>query len=146
VVPQILDLFWSAIEREADKQGRKATFDRLRGIARYLPMPARRLIFRRVHAQLGGSFRLFLSAGAFLPPALQQAWEDMGVTVLQGYGATETGTGSCTTLEDHGLGTVGRPPEGIEMRLAADGEVQFRGPTLFKGYWNAPDTTAAAFT
>ena len=109
-------------------------------------MTARRLLFRRVHSQLGGSFRLFVSAGAFLPPALQQAWEDMGVTVLQGYGATETGTGSCTTLEDHGLGTVGRPPEGIDMRLAPDGEVQFRGPTLFKGYWNAPELTAAAFT
>jgi long-chain acyl-CoA synthetase len=146
VVPQVLDLFWSAIEREVEKTGRTQLFDRLRSIARRLPMAARRLLFRRVHAQLGGSFRLFVSAGAFLPPALQQAWEDMGVTVLQGYGATETGTGSCTTLEDHGLGTVGRPPEGIEMRLAPDGEVQFRGPSLFKGYWNAPELTAAAFT
>jgi long-chain acyl-CoA synthetase len=109
-------------------------------------MALRRLIFRRVHAQLGGSFRLFCSAGAFLPPALQQAWEDMGVTVLQGYGATETGTGSCTTLDDHGLGTVGRPPVGIDMRLAADGEVQFRGPTLFKGYWNAPEKTVESYT
>jgi long-chain acyl-CoA synthetase len=146
VVPQVLDLFWSAIEREVEKSGRTALFARLRSIARRLPMGIRRAIFRRVHAQLGGSFRLFVSAGAFLPPALQQAWEDMGVTVLQGYGATETGTGSCTTLEDHGLGTVGRPPEGIEMRLAGDGEVQFRGPTLFKGYWNAPEQTAAAYT
>jgi long-chain acyl-CoA synthetase len=146
VVPQVLDLFWSAIEREVEKTGRTKLFNRLRSIARRLPMAARRLLFRRVHAQLGGSFRLFVSAGAFLPPALQQAWEDMGVTVLQGYGATETGTGSCTTLEDHGLGTVGRPPDGIEMRLAPDGEVQFRGPTLFKGYWNAPELTAAAFT
>jgi long-chain acyl-CoA synthetase len=146
VVPQVLDLFWSAIEREVEKSGRTVLFGRLRSIARRLPMAARRLLFRRVHVQLGGSFRLFVSAGAFLPPALQQAWEDMGVTVLQGYGATETGTGSCTTLEDHGLGTVGRPPEGIEMRLADDGEVQFRGATLFKGYWNAPEQTAAAFT
>jgi long-chain acyl-CoA synthetase len=146
VVPQVLDLFWSAIEREVEKSGRTTLFDRLRSIARRLPMPFRRLIFRRVHAQLGGSFRLFMSAGAFLPPALQQAWEDMGVTVLQGYGATETGTGSSTTLDDHGLGTVGRPPEGIEMRLADDGEVQFRGPSLFKGYWNAPEKTAESFT
>jgi long-chain acyl-CoA synthetase len=146
VVPQVLDLFWSAIEREVEKSGRTKLFNLLRSIARRLPMAARRVLFRRVHAQLGGSFRLFVSAGAFLPPALQQAWEDMGVTVLQGYGATETGTGSCTTLQDHGLGTVGRPPEGIEMRLAEDGEVQFRGPTLFKGYWNAPEQTAAAFT
>ncbi|MES1239869.1 MAG: AMP-binding protein, partial [Chloroflexota bacterium] len=82
-----------------------------------------------------------------LPAArAQQAWEDMGVIVLQGYGATETGTGSCTTLDDHGLGTVGRPPEGIEMRVADDGEVQFRGPTLFKGYWDRPELTAASFT
>jgi long-chain acyl-CoA synthetase len=146
VVPQVLDLFWSAIEREVEKTGRTAAFARLRSIARRLPMRARRLIFRRVHAQLGGSFRIFVSAGAFLPPALQQAWEDMGVTVLQGYGATETGTGSCTTLQDHGLGTVGRPPEGIEMRIVDDGEIQFRGPTLFKGYWQAPELTAAAFT
>jgi long-chain acyl-CoA synthetase len=146
VVPQVLDLFWSAIEREVEKSGRAKLFDRLRSIARRLPMPLRRIVFRRVHAQLGGSFRLFMSAGAFLPPALQQAWEDMGVTVLQGYGATETGTGSSTTLTDHGLGTVGFAPVGIEMRLAPDGEVQFRGPSLFKGYWQAPDKTAAAYT
>jgi long-chain acyl-CoA synthetase len=146
VVPQVLDLFWSAIEREVEKTGRTKLFDRLRSVARRLPTPMRRVLFRRVHAQLGGSFRLFMSAGAFLPPALQQAWEDMGVTVLQGYGATETGTGSSTTLKDHGLGTVGLPPEGIEMRLAPDGEVQFRGPSLFKGYWQAPEKTAAAYT
>jgi long-chain acyl-CoA synthetase len=146
VVPQVLDLFWSAIEREVEKSGRTKLFDTLRSIARRLPMPVRRLLFRRVHAQLGGSFRLFMSAGAFLPPALQQAWEDMGVTVLQGYGATETGTGSSTTLKDHGLGTVGWAPDGIEMRLAPDGEVQFRGPSLFKGYWQSPEKTAAAYT
>jgi long-chain acyl-CoA synthetase len=146
VVPQVLDLFWSAIEREVEKSGRTKVFSALRSIGRRLPMGVRRLLFRQVHAQLGGAFRIFVSAGAFLPPALQQAWEDMGTIVLQGYGATETGTGSATTLDDHGLGTVGRPPEGIEMRLAPDGEVQFHGPTLFKGYWNRPELTAASFT
>ena len=146
VVPQVLDLFWSAIEREVAKRGRTESFDRLRGIARRLPISIRRWLFRSIHQQLGGHFRLFLSSGAFLPPALQQGWEDLGVTVLQGYGATETGTGSCTTLDDHGLGTVGRVPDGIEMRLAPDGEIQFRGRTAFKGYWNAPELTKAAFT
>jgi long-chain acyl-CoA synthetase len=145
-VPQLLDLFWSGIEREIAKRGRSATVDRLRRIARRLPMAVRRWMFRSIHAQLGGEFRLFLSSGAFLPPALQQAWEDIGVTVLQGYGATETGTGSCTTLDDHGLGTVGRVPDGIEMRIAEDGEIQFRGRTVFKGYWNAPELTRDAFT
>jgi len=146
VVPQVLDLFWSAIEREVDKRGRRAGFDRLRAIGRRLPAWVRRRIFASVHAQLGGNFRLFLSSGAFLPPALQQAWEDLGVIVLQGYGSTETGTGTCTTLGDHEPGTVGRPPEGVEMRLAQGGEIQFRGPTLFHGYWNLPEKTAEAFT
>jgi long-chain acyl-CoA synthetase len=146
VVPQVLDLFWSAIEREVAKRGRTASFERLRRVARRLPVTIRRLLFRNIHRQLGGEFRLFLSSVAFLPPALQQAWEDLGVTVLQGYGATETGTGSCTTLDDHGPGTVGRVPEGIDMRLAPDGEIQFRGRTVFSGYWNAPELTKAAFT
>ncbi len=99
VVPQVLDLFWSAIEREVEKRGRTAAFDRLRSVARHLPMRIRPRLFGAIHGQLGGHFRLFLSSGAFLPPSLQQAWEDIGVTVLQGYGATETGTGTCTTLD-----------------------------------------------
>jgi long-chain acyl-CoA synthetase len=146
VVPQVLDLFWSAIEREVAKRHRETAFSRLRGLARHLPMGLRPRLFASVHKQLGGSFRLFLSAGAFLPPALQQAWEDLGVTVIQGYGATETGTGSSTRLHDHGLGTVGRPPAGVEMRIGDDGEIQFKGPTVFRGYWNDPAATAAAFT
>ncbi|MCI0345140.1 MAG: AMP-binding protein [Chloroflexi bacterium] len=146
VVPQVLDLFWSAIEREVAKSGRERIFDLLRRIGRRLPQGLRRVIFRSVHRRLGGAFRIFLSSGAFLPPGLLRAWEDLGVTVLQGYGSTETGTGTCTTLQDHGPGTVGRPPVGIEMRLAEDGEVQFRGPTLFKGYWRRPDLTAQAYT
>jgi long-chain acyl-CoA synthetase len=146
VVPQVLDLFWSAIEREVAKRGRETAFTRLRAIARRLPLSWRPWLFGSVHRQLGGHFRLFLSAGAFLPPALQQAWEDLGVTVLQGYGATETGTGSSTRLHDHGLGTVGKPPEGVQMRLSPDGEIQFKGPTVFGGYWQNPAATAAAFT
>ncbi len=146
LVPQLLDLFWSAIEREVAKQGRTATFGRLRRIARRLPMWARRLLFRSVHRQFGGGLRLFASAGAFLPPALQQGWEDMGVIVLQGYGSTETAAGCCTTMADHPLGCVGWPPAPVKMRIADDGEIQFAGPNLFKGYWENPEATAEAFT
>jgi long-chain acyl-CoA synthetase len=146
VVPQVLELFWTAVEREVERAGKTATFERSRRLARRLPFAVRRLIFRQVHARFGGGLRLFVCSGAFLPPALQQAWEDLGVVVIQGYGATETGFGACTTREDHGLGTVGRPVQPVEMRLAADGEIQFAGPTLFKGYWNDPDATAAAHT
>jgi long-chain acyl-CoA synthetase len=121
-------------------------FERSRRLARRLPFAIRRLIFRQLHARLGGGLRLFVCSGAFLPPALQQAWEDLGVVVIQGYGATETGFGTCTTREDHGLGTVGRPVPPVEMRLATDGEIQFAGPTLFKGYWHDPEATDAAHT
>jgi long-chain acyl-CoA synthetase len=144
LVPQVLDLFWSAFEREAERSGRARTFERLRRVARRLPYPVRRLIFRSVHQRLGGGLRLFVSSGAFLPPALQQAWEDLGVVVIQGYGSSENGFGTCTTREDHGLGTVGRPMPPVELRIADDGEILFAGPTLFKGYWRDPAATATA--
>jgi len=144
LVPQVLDLFWIAVEREAERSGRARAFEWLRRIARHLPYRARRLIFQSVHRRLGGGLTMFVSSGAFLPPALQQAWEDLGVIVIQGYGSSENGFGTCTTREDHGLGTVGRPMPPVELRIGDDGEVLFRGPTLFKGYWRDPAATAAA--
>ena len=148
VVPQFLDLVWSSIEREVEKQGRMAAFTRARAIARRLPMAVRRHFppFRRIHEQFGGHLRLFVSAGAFLPPSVQQAWEDLGIVVMQGYGATETGSGAATTWKDHPLGCVGWPVPGVEMRIVEDGEIQFRGPTVTQGYWEDPEATAAAFT
>ena len=62
--------------------------------------------------------------------------------IMQGYGATETGNGTCNSWNDHPPGTVGRPMPGVEMRIADDGEVQFRGPTVTQGYWQDPEATA----
>jgi long-chain acyl-CoA synthetase len=146
VVPQVLELFWTAIVREVEKSGRASSFERLRRIARHLPYPVRRLLFRQVHARLGGDLNLFVSAAAFLPPALQQSWEDLGVVVLQGYGATECGPASATSRTDHGLGTVGRTIPPVAVRLAEDGEILVGGPTVFAGYADDPEATAAAFT
>ena len=147
LVPQFIDLFWSSLQREVDKRGLTRLVRPLR--ADRAPLADRRSagdVPARSTRSSAGSFRLFLSAGAYLPPAVQQAWEDIGVTILQGYGSTETGTGCCTTLDDHGLGTVGRPAEGMQVKLADDGEILFKGPTLFHGYWNEPAKTAEAFT
>jgi long-chain acyl-CoA synthetase len=146
VVPQIMDLFWAAIEREVSARGRRGLFDRTRLIARRLPYPVRRRLFSQVHSQLGGGLNLIVSAAAFLPPSLQMAWEDIGVVVMQGYGATECGVTSVTTREDHGLGTVGRTIPPIQVKLADDKEILVAGPTVFSGYWRDPVTTAAAMT
>ena len=60
VVPQVLDLFWTAIEREVEQRGGRRPSSGLRRLARRLPYALRRLIFRRVHARLGGGLRLFV--------------------------------------------------------------------------------------
>ncbi len=147
VVPQVLDLFWTAITREVQRQGRRASFDRLRAIARHLPYPARRWLFRRVHAQLGGGLNLFICSSAFLPPKLQESWEDIGVVVMQGFGASECGFATANSPGEHVAGTVGRPMPPVRVRVdETTGEVQVAGPTVFKGYWRNPEATAAAFT
>jgi len=146
LVPQIIDLFWAAIEREVAARGQLTLFNYMRRVARRLPYAARRRIFAQVHGQLGGSLNLIVSAAAFLPPSLQQAWEDLGVVVMQGYGATECGVASATHQGDHGLGTVGKTIPPVLVKLADDGEILVAGPTLFGGYWRDPVTTADSFT
>ncbi len=144
VTPQLLQLFWSAITREVARQGRQKAFDRLRSVARHLPYPARRLLFRRVHAQLGGRLDLFVVAGAFLPPDVQLAWEDLGIVVVQGYGATECGPAAATDTKDHPTATVGRTVPPVRLRLApTDQEILVAGPTVMPGYWSDPEATAA---
>ncbi|MEJ7753387.1 MAG: AMP-binding protein [Candidatus Limnocylindrales bacterium] len=144
VTPQLMDLFWNAIAREVERQGKKRAFDRLRSVARRLPYPLRRLLFRKVHAQLGGRLRLFVVAGAFLPPETQQNWEDLGVVVVQGYGATECGPAAATSEREHPTSTVGRTVPPVRIRLAEnDKEILVAGPTVMPGYWRDPDASSA---
>ncbi|MBA2558142.1 MAG: AMP-binding protein, partial [Chloroflexi bacterium] len=144
LVPLVIELFWNALRREVDKRGKTATFDRIRRIARHLPYPVRRLLFRQIHRQLGGELRLLVSAGAYLSPELVADWQSIGVPVLQGYGATECGVATATE-PGKGLGTVGRPVPPAEVSLAPeDSEILVRGPMVFDGYWRDPEATAAA--
>ncbi len=145
VTPQLLEIFWTAIGREIDKQGKRASFEKARRIARHLPYVARRRIFASLHRQLGGSLNLFVSAGAYLPPELQQGWEDIGIIVLQGYGATECGAAIANTEKDHPAGIVGRPIPPARIKLAeGTSEILVGGPTVFPGYWRDPEATAEA--
>ena len=138
VVPQLLDIFWNAMMREVENSGRAKTFERMRRISRHLPYWARRLVFRKLHQRLGGSLRMFASGAAYLPPTVQQAWQDLGIVVIQAYGTTECGLAAVTSYRDHPVGRVGRamPPASVE--LAADGEILVSGPTVSAGYWGDP--------
>ncbi len=145
VVPAGLKLLDSAIARKVDAAGKRASFDRLHRIAPHLPRPLKRLLFRPVISQFGGRFRTLAIGAAALEEDLAQRWTDMGFDVLQGYGATELSPAvSFTRPARNRIGTVGEAVPGVEIRIAEDGEVLVRGASVFAGYWEDPDATAAA--
>ena len=143
-VPQIVKLLTNAVERRVDAGGKRATYERLHAIGPRLPVPLRRLLFRPVLSRFGGALRYFAVGGAAMNPNIARRWEEMGVSSLQGYGATETApVVSFTRIEANRIGTVGQVIPGVEVRIAPDGEVLVRGPNVFQGYWERPDATAA---
>jgi long-chain acyl-CoA synthetase len=146
VVPQVLELLFGAIRREADRSGSGATFRRALRIAPYLPISMRRKLFKKVHAALGGELRMVMCSAAHLSPALQRSWEALGVEVVQGYGSTEAGLVSANFLGRTPVNRVGWVMPPLELRVEPDGEVVVRGPSVFAGYWQDPVSTEAAFT
>jgi long-chain acyl-CoA synthetase len=106
---------------------------------------ASRLVFSKWREGVGGRLRFFVSGGAPLSPALSYAFLGAGVTILQGYGMTETCIVSANRPEDNRVGTVGPAFPGVEVRTDADGEILVRGPNVMRGYYNHPRETAAVF-
>jgi long-chain acyl-CoA synthetase len=146
VVPIILELLMRGIEREIRQRGRWAEWDRAQRVAQRLPPAGRRLLCGSFHRQLGGSFRFFLCGGAYLPPALFERWERVGVRVIQGYGATECAPIiTSNTYAARLAGSVRRPPPGVDLRLSEQGELKVRGANVTTGYWRNQAATAAAF-
>jgi long-chain acyl-CoA synthetase len=145
VVPAGLKLLNNAIERKVDATGRRALFERLHRLARRAPRPIRRLLFRSVLTQFGGRFRTVAVGAAALEPEMATRWAEMGLDVLQGYGATELSpVVSFTRPHRNRMGTVGEAIPGVEIRIGRDGEVLARGPNVFAGYWEDPAASAAA--
>jgi long-chain acyl-CoA synthetase len=145
-VPQLLQLFMNGIEREVRRQGKVRIWNALHAVAGRLPFGLRRHLFPTIHRRLGGRFEFFVSGGAYLPPALGQRWENMGIKVLQGYGLTEASPiVSANSLDRRRIDSIGRQVSCVDLRLADDGEFLIRGPSVFKGYWQAPEATAEAF-
>jgi len=104
---------------------------------------ASRLVFSKWREGVGGRLRYFVSGGAPLSPALSYSFLAAGIPVLQGYGATETCIVSANRPESNQVGSVGLPFAGIELAIAADGEILVRGPNVMHGYYGQPEATAA---
>jgi long-chain acyl-CoA synthetase len=107
---------------------------------------ADRLVFSKVRAGLGGRIAIFISGGAPLGRELAEWYADIGIRIHEGYGLTETSPViAVNTPRNHKIGTVGKPLPNLEVRIADDGEVLVRGPSVFQQYWNKPKETQEAF-
>jgi len=107
---------------------------------------ANRLLYSKVRAGMGGKVELFISGGAPLGRELAEWYATIGICIHEGYGLTETSPViAVNNPKAHKLGTVGKPLANVEVRIAEDGEILTRGPSVFKGYWNKPEETQNAF-
>ena len=108
-----------------------------------------KLVFPKLGATLaerfGGRVRFFVSGGAPLSPKIAWFFNAVGLTILEGYGLTETAAGTCVNRPGkNAIGTVGLPVPGTQVRIAPDGEILLRGGGVMKGYYQAPQATAEA--
>jgi long-chain acyl-CoA synthetase len=158
-VPQVFEKIYETARRKAAADGKGRIFEAAattaiawsrateRGRAGVL-LAARhavfeRLVYRKLRAAFGGRADWAVSGGAALGHRLGHFFRGVGVTVLEGYGLTET-TAAATVNNRTGLriGSVGRALPGFEVQTAADGEVLVRGGHVFTGYWGDEDATA----
>ncbi len=107
---------------------------------------AEKLVYSQVRQAFGGRVRIFISGGAPLGIDTARWFASVGIPLWDGYGLTETAPLiAINNPVHHRLGSAGMPMRNLELKFAADGELLVRGPSVFSGYWNKPDATAAAF-
>jgi long-chain acyl-CoA synthetase len=105
-----------------------------------------RLVYSKLRATLGGQAKYAVSGGAALSERLCHFFRGIGVTVLEGYGLTETTAAATVNRPDRNkIGTVGQPLPGVAIKIAADGQILISGANVFRGYWHNDDATKETF-
>ncbi|GAA4112465.1 AMP-dependent synthetase/ligase [Nocardioides fonticola] len=160
-VPRVFEKVFNTASQRATADGRGAIFDRAADVAiaysraldaGRVPLRLRaqhavfsRLVYAKLLAALGGECTFAVSGGAPLGERLGHFYRGIGLTILEGYGLTETTAAVTVNLPDAlKIGTVGRPIGGTTVRIADDGELLFRGGQVFAGYWGNEEATAEA--
>jgi long-chain acyl-CoA synthetase len=158
-VPRVFEKVFNTASQKAAAEGRGTVFDRAAETAiawsraqdrGRVPLRVRaehavfsRLVYGKLLAALGGSCTFAVSGGAPLGERLGHFYRGVGLTILEGYGLTETTAALTVNLPGaHKIGTVGRPLPGTAVRVADDGELLFRGGQVFAGYWDNETATA----
>jgi long-chain acyl-CoA synthetase len=157
-VPRLFSALVEGLLARARARGRLASalFDRLLSLSvwlcRHLDVHAGRLLFARLHRQMGPKLRVLATGGARLDAETGWVLEGLGWTVLAGYGLTETSPIlTISARRRRRVGTEGFAAPGVDLRIEAEkgvphGEILARGPSVFAGYWRNPEETRASFT
>jgi len=162
-VPRVFEKVYNGAEQKAISERKGAIFGRAARIAiaysEALDSPGRpgfglraqhalfnRLVYAKLRAALGGRVEYAVSGGAALTERLCHFFRGVGVTVLQGYGLTETSAAATLNRPDRNkIGTVGQPLPGVRIRIAEDGEILIGGTVVFPGYWRNEAATRETF-
>ncbi|MGA9364433.1 MAG: long-chain fatty acid--CoA ligase [Bacteroidota bacterium] len=162
-VPRLFERFYNQIQRQFDGAsaferkifhwaldvGRRSVKARQAGlVSPFLEARHRiadKLVYQKLKARVGGRIRFFVSGGAALAKEFGEFFEALGITIIEGYGLTETSPViTVNPIDDFKFGTVGKPIPGVEVKIAPDGEILTRGPHVMRGYWNDRDGTREA--
>ena len=161
-VPRVFEKVYNSSEQKAESSGRGAIFRRAAVVAiahskaldaGVVPLGLRlqfavldRLVLSKIRAAMGGNVRFAVSGSAPLGLRLGHFYRSLGITILEGYGLTETTAPISVNIPSNfKIGKVGPPLPGVSVRIADDGEIQARGINIFDGYWKNPEETANVF-
>jgi len=163
-VPRVYEKIYARIHAQAaSSPTKRKVFDWAVGVGRRMgalrragkkvPAPlalegrlAHALVFKKLHAKLGGRVKYFISGGAPLSAEIAEFFHAMGLVILEGYGLTETTPALCINRPSaFRFGTVGRKLSGVTLKVADDGELLAKGPNVVAGYYKRPAATAEAW-